>query len=429
MSVRGGLARHLRRLLAYAGVPPTIVAGAVRLAWALPRLRRAEVVVVMDEGGFGHTITGPDALRRVARGRRAAFVALSEYGRHNRRVASIWPDVDVVFLPLSLGVHVRGRSVALQCLEWYKRLAPRAVIALCRTVVPGTARVLSLMEFYERLPLPADLRPTIEGRFSGVHWWPIAYTRLVREAPASRVRLPERSRAGVRQRLARIRPWNISGRRLCCLYLRQKGQGSGDVTNRRRAGSSLAEYIAAIRVLAEAGYQVLTTGDVALAPSVFQSFGGMLVDAASAEVDKDVFSLFAATEADIFVGEVGGGTWLPGINGIPRLVVNAFPYFYGFPNSWMYYKILTNRAGRSVDPRDLFAAHAYDWEARGMKVHDNSSQEIAEAVACFLQDLEHPRAVSEHSLEFPANTWIRHAEARLSPVWLRRVRGQMVGPR
>lgn len=426
MSFLSGFARRLCWFLGYASLPLTVVAGIAYLLRAFPSLRRADVTVIMGEGGFGHTVTGPDALRRVFKGRRLAFIVLSEYGRHNRRVAQIWPDVAVIFMPLNLGMRIGRRIFACGLVKWYKRVAPEAVIALCRAMGQPGAEVFSLMEFYERLPLPSGLRSAIDGRLSRVHWWHIAYTRLIREVPAPRVRIPERWRSTVSHGLARLGPGNVDGRWLCCLYLRQKGQGSDDIANRRRIGSPLEEYVAGIRVLIGAGYQVLLTGDVALPPPLFRSFGGLLVDARSAGVDKDVFSLFAATEADIFVGEVGGGTWLPGVNGIPRLVFNAFPYFYGFPNSWMYFKILTDQGGRPVDYRDLFANHAYDWEARGLKVHNNSSQEIAEAIVCFLQDLERPGEVSGNALMFPEYTWMRHAEARVSPVWLRWVGKQMV---
>ena len=85
----------------------------VRLIWHTGLLRRDDVIVVMPEGGFGHTITGPDVSRRLFAGRRCVFIALSEYGRHNWKVATIWPDIDVVFLPLNLGVRVGPPSFFL----------------------------------------------------------------------------------------------------------------------------------------------------------------------------------------------------------------------------------------------------------------------------------------------------------------------------
>src|SRR5262249_1365718 len=152
-------------------------------------------------------------------------------------------------------------------------------------------------------------------------------------------------------------------------------------------GSPLSEYLPAVELLNDAGYQVILVGDGVLDPITFERCGGMLVDARSVNVNKDILDLFGATEVDIFIGETGGGLWLPGINHIPRLHLNAYPYFVAKPNSWIYYKTVTDRDGKLIHYREVFANHMYDYELPGMTLHDNSADAICRAVTCFLENL------------------------------------------
>jgi putative glycosyltransferase (TIGR04372 family) len=246
----------------------------------------------------------------------------------------------------------------------------------------------------------------------------------MREVPAPKVQLPSQWRELLQRKLAAAAP---SGKvKSCCLYLRQKGADSASAYETRRVGSPLEDYVDSIRLLNQAGYQVLVTGDVYVPSDLVHEFRGMLVDSRALGVNQQLFNLYAATEPDVWVGETGGGTWLPGINGIPRLVLNAFPYFYGYPNSVMFYKYVTDQAGELVPFQELFAHHAYDWDPPGWTVHNNTSREILDAIADFLEEVEGTEgktAKGEGEFQFPEHTWAWHAGARLSGAWLRRYHG------
>ena len=409
--------RTLRRFGGAAGAFGATVRGVVTLVRATRRLRLADLIVVMDEGGFGHTIIGPDAMRRAYPGRRLVFIALSEHGRHNRRVARLWREVSVIFLPLNAGFRRGPSRVASDVVPWFKKAASRFVLEWCRWLARRDAHVFPLVEFYEQLPVAAHVRRAAQRRQTNVAWWNIAYLRLSRDIPAAAVYLPGPTRHRIAAVLKSRAP---SLEKTCCLYLRQKGSGQAEITSSRRCGSPLEAYVPGIRLLVDAGYQVLATGDVILPASLVAEFHGAVVDARSAGIDADLFSIYAGTEASISVGDVGGGTWLPGLNGIPRLVINTFPYFYGFPGAWMYYKDLRDAHGRSVEPARLFREYAYDWDGAGMQVVDNSAEEIAAAISSFLQDLRDGARADGEGDGFPDDTWIHHAGARLSPAWIRR---------
>ena len=67
----------------------------------------------------------------------------------------------------------------------------------------------------------------------------------------------------------------------------------------RRTGSPLENYLPAVKLLIHSRFQVLLTGDAALSKKIYQEFNGLLVDGENLGVDKETFSLFAATEAEI----------------------------------------------------------------------------------------------------------------------------------
>lgn len=409
------------------------VASALALTWTLMRLlanlellRKAQVVVVMADWGFGHSVAGPDVARRLFAGRRCVFLLLSEHGRHNPVVGSIWPDIRVLFLPVRFGLRIGRRSYSFP--PTGQHWTSDTLLAVLRWLVRGDAGsgplLLDLIDVYAKIPTPQDSTQRL-SHMSVELRWPMCYFRLQQEVPAPPVRLPSRLRQRVEEKLRRL---PIRGRasrdsRFCCLYLRQKGQGHPDVTSSSRVGSCLGEYLPAIRLLNGSGYRVFLVGDVELTPEVYRSFGGMLADAGTLGIPKGLFDIYAATEADVFIGEAGGGAWIPGLNGIPSLFVNAFPYRFGLPYSWVYYKTVRDKCRSLVHLRELWSKYAHDWELAGMTLHANSSGEILEAVSHFLEDISSSRergnSQDQESCWAPDDTWFKHANAKLSPAFLK----------
>ena len=145
-----------------------------------------------------------------------------------------------------------------------------------------------------------------------------------------------------------------------------------------------------------------------------------MVDAANLGVDCGVFSLFAGLEADIFVGEAGGALNIPVLKNVPCLVMNAFPYFFGLPHSWIYYKTVREETGKLVHYSKLFSEYPYNHELPGMPLHENSSDEISRAVSHFIGAATNGNdAEPDMTPALPNDIWVTHAEnCRLSPAFL-----------
>lgn len=410
-------------IAAYGSLPLVIALTLAGVVAAYRALRSADVVVVMYEGGFGHTVTGPDVTRRLYTGRRCVFFAFSEYQRHNWAVSSIWPEVRMVFLPLSLGLSVGGRTLGVPPVIWYKERSARLLLWFARLAMKSGSQAFHLHEVYRQAfdrYKGEIVRPI--GEPVREEMWLVAYARLLREVKVDRVRLQPKVVQEIRDTLGHTQPYSgkEDHQRLCCLYLRQKGAAGGDPGSFNRNGSSIEDYKRGISLLVDAGYKVLLTGDVLIEAPMYHEFGGALVDANWAGVEQQAFSIFAATECDIFIGEAGGGNWLPAVNGIPELILNGFPYFFGLPNSSIYYKTVTNSTGDLVPLEELFSKYAYDYELTGMNICTMDERAIFNSIKYFLEDVTSPEFHEQKTVgvDIPSHTMIRHAKTKLSPAFL-----------
>ena len=387
-------------------------------------LRKAQVVVIMlHPSGFGPSIYDPDLTRRLFPDRRCVSIVLWRHAVHNPKLASIWPDIDVIFLRFRL--NLRSELNPSRTMRFSLRLIQRCV----RWIAGPQVSILSSEELHGLVPeppIPETYRESATGEELDKRWL-MGYFNRVQKEPVLPVRIPAPWRTRIRRRLSQVETQSQNIRGLCGLYLRQSGlylrqnRISKKVGVRTRDGSTLEEYLPSIRALNQAGYQVLLTGDVELTPALSRELGGMLVDAKSLKVDPRWFSLYALSEVDIMVGENGGAIHLPFINKIPCLMLNVFAYYQGYPNTWMVYKTVRDQAGNLVHYDKLFRRHPYDWVIPGTTLHNNSSEEILQAVNCFLQDfsrLDEPDPNGHIVERLPENIWVKHAGARLSPAWL-----------
>ena len=399
-----------------------LIQSGFRLLLALPILRKAKVIVVMEEGGFGHTIAGPEAARRLFKNQRPVFILLSDRNFHNAKVRLLWQDIHVLFLRLVWHVQFGNQEILMggPSLDFRKKIHAVLVQWLKRFT---KAEVISLQELYDHVaflhPVPALSK---NKEMNSVRWVP-GWARLLETIPAEKVRLPSAHRRIIQERIDRFQSPTASAengtRPLCCLYLRARGVHV-NLESFRRNGSPAESYLPAIGFLIEKGYTVLVTGDRLTNPSYAQEFDRRVICAKFIGIDPRLFDLFAATEANLWIGDTGGGTWLSIINRIPMLVLNAFPIGFGAPYAWMCYKTILDKAGQLIPPMKLFSEHCYDFEMDGLTVHDNSSQEILSATAAFLQSLSlgsNPDEYLHFFQNLPEEVLAKHVHCRLSPAW------------
>ena len=410
------------------------------------RLRRADVVVAANSPqAFGTLFITIDSVRRLYAGRSIVYLSLLEKAGHNRLLGTALSDIAVLQRRRCVWtMSVLGRSVALPPIQFHDRMAAGITDWYVRWFGKREAVVLTPIEVIGKLPMPASVQqmlPKVEERPPGRptrrlqpfasyakasrgpqpgettvrnQLWYGGWQRLQRAMPAPPMQLPEGVACDVHQRLARKRgAVSVSGRiRLCGFHLRYGGlEDKG-----HRDGSPLEFYIPAIRFLVESGCQVLVQGDRLFHPQFLSSFDGMVVDAPSLGIDKDVFRLFVGTESDLFIGDWPVAPQVAATNGVPALIVNAWPIGWGLNDTWVDYRGLVDDNGRlypydrmlalgpllncnSVVERfeELLEASPLRRELEAARPLPLSEAEILDSVKCFLDHLDRGEPNDPHA--------------------------------
>jgi len=387
----------------------------------LRALRLAEVVIVQVEGGFGHTLTGPDAARRLYPRKRIVFIVLSEPGRHNPLVAELWSEMELFFLPVGFRARIGFQRYTFLSSRFKRKASVDVFLKFfCNKLA------IEINELYDSIPTPPglDLSRSKLINFTRGVFWPLSYFQLQKDVPALPIFLPAPAVQKLEKKLAdfRARNGNLSIHKTCGLYLRQKGVDS-DKSSSRRVGSSLDVYEAGLQRLVEAGYQIFVIGDATFQSRLAEKFSGMLVFPQSLGVRKSLFDLYAATTCSIFVGETGGGIWVPCCNRIPMLLMNVYPFYTGATSAWIMFKTLKDERGERIHYRDIFTKYVFDPDLDGLTLCSNSSEEIEDAISEFLRDpisagnQKLPLETLDIEKVIPPDTGFKAAGSRLSPAY------------
>ena len=374
----------------------------VYLSRARGSISRARAILVYHDGGHGHSIIGCDALRRMYPGQPVVFVWFLEHGRHNPHIGQLWKDVDVVLQPffrfrlLSVRTGWSGLSQKKWLASIYRRVS---------SLWGPSAKVWSLDEFWVALPSA--------GPREMMFWKERDYFSLCAKVPAPPARLP----ASERERLANKVRDKIGHRPLCCVYLRYRETGSVDADS--RSGASLDSIFPAFERLVSGGWAVLLTGDRELPMDTARRFQGVVLDAAMINEHRDLFQLYAQTEAAFFIGESGGGVWLPVINQMPTLLINSFPLGWSTPGSTVLWKVLEAPDGATVAGPHAFATFWNRHDVSPMRIRPNSPQELEAAVLDALDwlDARRPICATELFDELPDGALLKTISVRPSPAW------------
>jgi len=289
----------------------------------------------------------------------------------------------------------------------------------------GRLRFQGLMDVYdEMIAADTDLIPSPDVDPRGKeHTVFVSYANLVARHQAPPLRFPADIRSNYKRKFHKA--WHASGReetpKLCCLYLRYENPFSK--VTRLRNGGELFSALPAIRILNAVGYQVALTGDRNITPEMRREFRGKLIDDVTIDGDRNTYQLYAASEADIFIGNNGGGLVVSTINKIPCLFLDWFPVVYGFKRAWFYFKSATYKDGTPVSYDRLLGEHAFDFTCSFGMVNNNTEEEIVEALESFLQDLNNmdaPDPYADVAALIPQDSVFRYSGSRISPAWVRR---------
>jgi putative glycosyltransferase (TIGR04372 family) len=389
------------------------------------RIRRADEVVLMTApNSFAHTVMGPDGARRFFSGKKVLFLIAAWRHEYNPVVEKIWPDIDVVFVQrFLLTVSYKHKVISLPFHAWHDRMV-QWITRRCVTMIDGKgASFYDLHTFYRRMieeygaRSPGVLKAGLSTEIT------VAWFSLIDKVPAPKVGLPAPIREKIISRLENLWPSEGVGKaqKLCCIYLRQERRETHHA--RLRNGSPLESHLPAVRRLSEAGYQVLLTGDQDMGADTRKEFDGKFVDHHLLGVARNIFQIFAATEADIFIGSNGGGEVFAAANKIPCLFINWFPFSAGRPNAWVYFKSAADHGGKPISGEQLISDYAYDFSASFGQLIENTEEEITEAVEHFISNLgkDVDQECADIAAEIiPEDSMFHLFKTKISPCWIKK---------
>jgi len=429
-------------------------------------LNEAEVVVTTNAPrAFGTLFVTIDEARRIFKGRRLVFLYHREPVGQNPLLDICYSDVTVKHrVRRKLSFRIVGHIVELPDDRWHDPMTYALTTWWLRRFGQPDVRSYCAFDVWHKLPIPDDAAALLpkcqempiprKGPFkkysrdvvghrvgqldvcNELHMY-AGWNALRSEVEVPPMRLPDHLRLPVHTALHNARGGKTA--RLCGLHTRFGGTSD----KIHRDGSPIEFYIPAIRELIHRGYQVLVQGDRSFHPRFMKTFDGMLVDSESLNVDKNVYRLFCGTETDIFIGDWPVAPQVAASNGIPALIVNAWPigwavngttlYYRGIrgPDGkrWSYERTLRQGALLNCNTSTHVFPELYNYDKELIEEINNIEQislgedEILVASKNFLDDLEVDTETTVQHDELvkmlPCWTAFRvSSDCRLSPAWI-----------
>ncbi|MDB4214563.1 TIGR04372 family glycosyltransferase [Burkholderiaceae bacterium] len=365
-------------------------------------LSKAKVFVMLEAGGFGHTITTVDLARRMFPTEDITFLMFCGKGRYNKYTTCIWTkNINIYFCELEWTKL------------WYTAL-PVIAKLICSPFLNKNSIVFwNLAELHNEARRFSPSSSTLIPRNLNCDWV-TGYFRIIDSSEnLPKPCMPKGLVEQVEQAL------ELTGReKIASFYLRNKG---GDITSHTRSGSALSDYLDACSLLLENGYTICITGDIEDAETAHHMYGKVLTksDALSKGVDAYLFQLYAVFKANICITDSGGGAWLPMVLSKPQLCINAFPFWYAMRGAWVYPKRVLTASAKRLTSSDLFTKLLYMHDVgQGNTLESNSSTDISDAVREFVGRIElADTAVKEYQFAGLRPGWYESSEARILTTW------------
>jgi hypothetical protein len=350
--------------------------------------------VWLTSGGFGHTITGPDIARRFLRGR-ILFIVSAWPGRYNKESASIWDNLDIIFVPLFLyrfsEKHIVVRDNFISFIQFFS----------FKNIFICTDRYETVDENQALYRLPANYAESFGLKIRSLDWiesshgmsfnWVLGYFKHTKSKDSQSSLCPRKI---LEYKRVRDRYFD-KNKKLVMLYLRKKSGGKPD--NYLRDSSSISEFEPVFSYFISKGIVFLITGDCAK-PSGTDVRNSSVLDCDSLGMTKEEFYIFSAITCDYVIGAPGGGIWLPSlVCRKPSLLIDCVPYGFTVPDGFILNKRLRLRIDHSpAYDKESLGSMIFRYYSSEFDILNNTSGQIYEASKLFIESNMEGKDISSY---------------------------------
>lgn len=339
-------------------------------------LFRNDILYPFWHWSFGHTVSGIDYASRLYWPHRISLLYLSHPNANPELPRLFEHNVDAY----TLRSVISFKSVNIDA----PRVAVLRFFSLIVSALRPRLHVIEHFDVYKTIGLARErllAGDPDKGQLVDAFDY-TGYVRLLRDRIGRDARLPAELLARAEHAIDDAYP-DFRSRPFVVLTFRRKGVGLEAHTAMRDAGP-VANYLPAVQWLTENGFHVVPWGERS---DTFKGMKGVYTLELAA-LERDIFNLYAFSEAALFVGQQSGAPVLANACGVPVLLTDALPHRYGTfrREDVILFKRLRERAtGRLLSLVEVFRDHpdlaqGFNFDASGVEIVDNTAEEILEAI-------------------------------------------------
>jgi putative glycosyltransferase (TIGR04372 family) len=365
------------------------------------KIKKHQNLLIFNEGGFGHTITGMDIYCGLNKSRKL-IIFFHQGKRHNIELNKIWIDCEFIYIRRSL----------LELNPWQSIFYFKWIFNLVNLIFEGKLKIvqaygnqsLEKYELYEsyihqfKPMIPTDVSIDKD------HLWTAYWYRSINEGNKKNFHLAEDAVNSFKKKLLEV---TKSQCKFITLYFREKGRDEEGL----RSGVDFDVLISAIKFIELSGYKILLMGDRSVENCPIE-LRHNFIDYAQLSVKKEAFDILAPYVSEKFIGDPGGALFLPALYKKQMLVINCFPYGAAFSNSLILYKkIIHKRTGAICSIAEALSRFAWQYTIPNYVVVPNTKEELLQAVKIFLSSDAGMPKISE--VDTHSHSWIRESKSTI----------------
>ena len=326
-------------------------------------------ILIQRTGGFGNQIFANDIIRYSKK--KYLYILLFDPTRYNKYVSKVF-NINHIYLPtcygkkLSYNFRIGEYEGSLNSLNFY-------IIKLILKYILSK-NVLELESFYkifekENKEIIKKINFNRKDFKIFKKYVDIYFYKVI----GKQLQNPKLNSENLKKIQNKLKIKNIKINKICSVYLRKKYSTNSDESNNIRNGSPKDAYKKMFEYLIKKKFTIFLVGDTIFNFNEIKKFKKKVIDYRIAQMQKDIFQIYALTENNIFISEPGGAQFF-GLYSKKSFGINYFPIGFKPPFNKILYKDVINKKGKLIKSKmkkNIF--WKYNISSLGLKAEPNTS--------------------------------------------------------